>query len=132
MEKTKAKKRSDKETLSEITKEMAKPRVAASARSGESSSPFDPTEVLGKSKGEIGCALAGEHGDVADAQPEYLSKTRRAQSVDNLAAQLRHSVATLSDVKRVARRRGMRTLTELHSEIRVISSSDLPLGGQKD
>ena len=45
MEKTKAKKQSDKETLAEVTKEMAKPRVAASARE-RISSAVDPMELL--------------------------------------------------------------------------------------
>jgi hypothetical protein len=44
MEKTEAKKQSDKDTLAEVTKEMAKPRVAASARGGMSSA-LDPTET---------------------------------------------------------------------------------------
>jgi hypothetical protein len=44
MNKTKTKKQSDKETLAEVTKEMAKPRVAASARD-EMASDLDPTEL---------------------------------------------------------------------------------------
>jgi hypothetical protein len=101
MEKTKAKKQSDKETLAEVTKEMAKPRVAASARESMSSA-VDPMELLWEKVTEgIGCAVASE----------YLSKDSRAQSnANNLVAQYRHSLATLSDVKRVARSRGMQTL----------------------
>jgi hypothetical protein len=38
-------KQSDKETLAEVTKEMAKPRVAASARD-EMASALDPMELL--------------------------------------------------------------------------------------
>jgi hypothetical protein len=45
MEKTKTKKQSDKETLVEVTKEMAKPRVAASARD-EMASALDPMEQV--------------------------------------------------------------------------------------
>jgi hypothetical protein len=44
MEKTNTK-QSDKETLAEVTKEMAKPRVAASARD-EMASALDPMELL--------------------------------------------------------------------------------------
>jgi hypothetical protein len=44
--KKKTKKQSDKETLAEVTKEMAKPRVAASARGGEMASALDPMELL--------------------------------------------------------------------------------------
>jgi hypothetical protein len=50
MEKTKAKKQSDKETRAEVTTEMAKPRVAVSARAGEMSSAFDPMELLSGSR----------------------------------------------------------------------------------
>jgi hypothetical protein len=47
MDKTKPKKQSDKETLAEVTKEMAKPRVAASARD-EMASALDPMEPRGE------------------------------------------------------------------------------------
>jgi hypothetical protein len=46
MDKTKPKKQSDKETLAEVTKEMAKPRVAASVRGEMTSEPDDPMELL--------------------------------------------------------------------------------------
>jgi hypothetical protein len=46
--KTKAKKQIRQETPPEVTKEMAKPRVAASARGGEMSSAFDPMELRWK------------------------------------------------------------------------------------
>jgi hypothetical protein len=45
MDKTKTKKQSDEETLAEVTKEMAKPRVAASARD-ELASASDPMEQV--------------------------------------------------------------------------------------
>jgi hypothetical protein len=52
MDKTKTKKQSDQDTLAEVTLEMAKPRVAMSARerdtddNGNSSGARDPMELL--------------------------------------------------------------------------------------
>jgi hypothetical protein len=52
MDKTKSKKQSDKDTIAEVTLEMAKPRVAKSARLGDTdenehlSAARDPMELL--------------------------------------------------------------------------------------
>jgi hypothetical protein len=57
MDKNKTKKQSDKETLAEVTKEMAKPRVAASARD-EMASALDPMELRGERVKEKLAALS--------------------------------------------------------------------------
>jgi hypothetical protein len=49
MDKTKTKKQSDQDTLAEVTLEMAKPRVAMSARERDTDSSYvtdDPMELL--------------------------------------------------------------------------------------
>lgn len=93
MGKTKTKKQSDQTTLAEVTLEMAKPRVAMSARERDTDENRDSSRAPSQA----------EYGDVANAKREYVSKDSRDQNNPNSLVASRRSIRFFHALRRVSR-----------------------------